>query len=94
MTVTERGAALAALGWSQRYFAGRIGYNESSVRRWFRIGADAPPDIDLWLAAAGGWMMAHPPPCADADRPAGRPRKLAPPADTVITSAPPLEDSP
>ena len=49
MTPTERRAALEMLGWSQRQFAYNIGWDESTVRRWFREGGQAPGAVDWWL---------------------------------------------
>lgn len=74
MNTTQRRAALDILGWSQRRFAARIGYDESTVRRWFRDGADVPSWLDPWLKRRARAMEADPPQISEPRGP-GRPRK-------------------
>ncbi len=62
MTPAERRSALAAIGWTQRGLADRLGWDEGTVRRWMRDGGEAPPDVDAWLAALAAFHAAHPPP--------------------------------
>jgi transcriptional regulator with XRE-family HTH domain len=62
MTPTERRTALDAAGWSQREFARRIGWDEGTVRRWFRTIGNAPEDVDRWLALVAQFFIANPPP--------------------------------
>jgi hypothetical protein len=63
LTTTQRREYLDYLGWTQRYYAARIGWNESTVRRWMRDHeADVPPEIDAWLQRHGEALKADPPP--------------------------------
>ena len=57
MTSTEFRAALARLGYSQRAFAGYVGTNERTVRRW----CEGTQDIPGWVPVMIG-LMSHPPP--------------------------------
>jgi hypothetical protein len=72
MTPTARRAAIDVLGWTQRGFARLIGYDESTVRRWFRAGYDPPPWLDPWLERRAEGMRSDPPPPL-VKRPPGRP---------------------
>jgi transcriptional regulator with XRE-family HTH domain len=62
MSPTERRAAIAAIGWSQRGLADRLGFDEGWVRRWMRDGCEAPPEVDAWLAKLAAFHTENPPP--------------------------------
>ncbi|MCE2578015.1 hypothetical protein LDL36_05735 [Komagataeibacter sp. FNDCR1] len=49
MTPTRFRECLAAIGWSQRGFATKIGADERLARRWAAGRADIPPSIAAWL---------------------------------------------
>jgi transcriptional regulator with XRE-family HTH domain len=62
MTPTDRRIALAAIGWTQRGLADRLGWDEGTVRRWMRDGGEAPAEVDAWLGRVAAFHQAHPPP--------------------------------
>ncbi len=62
MTPTERRTALQTIGWSQRGLADRLGWDEGTVRRWMRVGGDAPAGVDDWLAELARCHTANPAP--------------------------------
>lgn len=62
MTPTDRRHWLTVLGWEQREYARRIGWDEGTVRQWCRGTRDAPGEVDAWLAMVGAFYEAHPPP--------------------------------
>jgi transcriptional regulator with XRE-family HTH domain len=62
MSPTERRESLQAIGWTQRGLADRLGWDEGTVRRWMRVGGEAPADVDQWLAGLAEFHRQHPPP--------------------------------
>lgn len=62
MTPARFLACLAACQWSQRGFAGRIGYDDRLVRRWASGERPIPAEIAAWLERAAAWHAANPPP--------------------------------
>lgn len=62
MTPTRRRECLAVLRWTQRNFARAVEWDEGTVRRWLRVGGDAPPEVDAWLERRAQAMAADPPP--------------------------------
>jgi hypothetical protein len=62
MTPTERRAALAAIGWTQRGLAAELDRDEGTVRRWMRKEGEAPPEVDAWLTTLAEFHRQHPAP--------------------------------
>lgn len=79
MTPTDRRAALATIGWTQRGLADRLCWDEGTVRRWMREGGEAPAAVDAWLTGLAAFHDAHPPPARGTDRNASRAPKQGDP---------------
>lgn len=62
MTPAEFSAALATLGWSERFLARQLGCNHKLVQRWSAGGTLIPPPIARWLDRIAGCHERYPPP--------------------------------
>lgn len=62
MTPAEFSAALAAIGWSERYLARQLACDKKLVQRWSGGSAPIPPPIARWLDRIAGCHERYPPP--------------------------------
>lgn len=53
---------LAAMGWTQRELARRLGIAHNTVARWSLGQYPVPPHVAVWLTQAASFMQEHPPP--------------------------------
>ena len=64
MTPDRFHECLAALDWSQRGLATRLGIHDSRVRRWASGRYPIPEPIAVWLDTLARFHETHPPPVA------------------------------
>lgn len=62
MTPTQLRDCLETLSWTQRGLARIVGWDESTVRKWARGGAEIPRDVGMWLAERARLAKCTPPP--------------------------------
>jgi len=62
MTPARLAACLAALDWTQRSLARRLGRPKSTVGQWLAASVAIPPDVARWLEDHMKYLARHPAP--------------------------------
>ena len=82
MTPARFSECLAALGWSVRALAERLGEHRTTVRRW-QVSGQVPAPVAEWLDRVTEAMRSMPPPHRAASNPPASASGHAPPAQTA-----------
>jgi hypothetical protein len=61
VTKEELSDVLRRIGWSSTYLAGRLGIQETTVRRWLSGHREVPPNVGEWLEEVATLMDKAPP---------------------------------